>query len=189
MLVVDVTCAFTESDRPLGADCAGLIAAVNRIIGAARSADVPLLFTRVAYDRPDLSDAGLWSRKIGRLDDLRAGGGGVQIDPRLDYDASADDLLTKKYASCFFGTDLTSRLTSAGIDTLVITGLSTSGCIRATAVDAVQLGFRPIIVEEAVGDRWSGAHTQSLADLQAKYADVLPDQIVRSHAKTNQYPS
>ena len=81
-------------------------------------------------------------------------------------------MLTKKYASCFFGTDLTSRLNAAGIDTLVIVGLSTSGCVRATAVDAIQLGFRPIVVEQAVGDRWQEAHNQTLADLRAKYADL-----------------
>nr|BAH90466.1 isochorismatase hydrolase [uncultured bacterium]BAH90572.1 isochorismatase hydrolase [uncultured bacterium] len=171
LLVIDITRAFTEPDRPLGAESGALIEAINTLIAAARSTDVPVMFTRVAYERPDLSDAGMWARKIGKLDDLMDGSDGVDLDPRLDVQ-STDIVLTKKYASCFFGTDLASRLVSSGIDTLVIAGVSTSGCVRATAVDAIQTGFRPIVVEDAVGDRWEDAHRQSLADLAAKYADL-----------------
>ena len=79
----------------------------------------------------------------------------------------------KKYASCFFGTDLVPRLMSRGVDTLIIAGCTTSGCVRATAVDSVQNGFRPMVVREAVGDRSQAAHDQSLFDLNAKYADVV----------------
>lgn len=171
LLVIDVTRAFTEPDRALGSDATALIEGANRLIGVARANNVPVMFTRVAYAEPNLSDAGLWARKIGRLDDLVDGGEGVQMDLRLDF-CDGDPVLTKKYASCFFGTDLGSRLTSTGIDTLVIAGLSTSGCVRATAVDSIQFGFRPIIVEDAVGDRSQEAHDQALADLGAKYADL-----------------
>lgn len=171
LLVIDVTRAFTEPGRALGCDSTTLVASVNRLVGAARDGNIPVMFTRVAYEQPDLSDAGLWARKIGRLADLRAGSDGVEMDLRLDA-RDTDPILTKKYASCFFGTDLASRLVSAGIDTLVIAGLSTSGCVRATTVDAIQSGFRPIVVEDAVGDRWADAHHQSLADMRAKYADL-----------------
>jgi len=82
-------------------------------------------------------------------------------------------VLLKKYASCFFGTDLASRLISRGADTLIITGCTTSGCVRAGAVDALQYGFRPMIVRDAVGDRSIAAHEQSLFDLNAKYGDVV----------------
>jgi nicotinamidase-related amidase len=82
-------------------------------------------------------------------------------------------LLVKKYASCFFGTDLTSRLLSRGVDTLLLAGCTTSGCVRASAVDALQTGLRPMVVRECVGDRSRSAHEQSLFDLQAKYADVV----------------
>ena len=92
--------------------------------------------------------------------------------PRLDV-RDGDSLLVKKYASCFFGTDLVARLVSRGVDTLVITGCTTSGCVRATAVDALQTGLRPMVVREAVGDRSVAAHEQSLFDLEAKYADVV----------------
>jgi nicotinamidase-related amidase len=103
---------------------------------------------------------------------LKGDSDGVEIDPRLDFRKS-DSLLVKKYASCFFGTDLVSRLLSRRIDTVIIVGCTTSGCVRATAVDAVQTGLRPMVVREAVGDRSAAAHEQSLFDLDAKYADVV----------------
>ena len=173
VLVVDLTRAFTDPDRPLGSHTESVIDATNQLIDSARKRGQPVIFTTVFYDAPDFSDAGVWRLKIGGQDDLRGDSDGWEIDPRL-HRQGGDALLTKKYASCFFGTDLSSRLTSLGVDTLVVCGVSTSGCVRATAVDAIQHGFRPIIGEEAVGDRWPEAHRQSLADLQAKYADVLP---------------
>lgn len=172
LLAIDFTRAFTEPGRPLAAECSAQLEATNRLIAAARAVNIPVMFTAVAYDAPDQSDAGLWARKIGGQTDLQAGGEGVQIDPRLDRQPQ-DQLLTKKYASCFFGTDLASRLMASGRDTLIVVGLTTSGCVRATVVDAIQLGFRPIVVREAVSDRWPDAHAQSLRDLDAKYADVM----------------
>jgi nicotinamidase-related amidase len=126
----------------------------------------------VIYDDPDLKDAGIWGIKMKGAATLKAGTPAVEIDPRLDM-RPTDSLLVKKYASCFFGTDLVPRLTSQRVDTLIITGCTTSGCVRATAVDALQNGFRPIVVREAVGDRSKAAHDQSLFDLNAKYADVV----------------
>lgn len=172
LLIVDIARAFTEVGRPLAAECGPLIEETNRLIRAARTASVPVIYTIVSYDDPQFSDAGLWARKIGRQADLVAGSSGVELDPRLERQPG-EPILVKKYASCFFGTDLSSRLSSSGRDTLIITGLTTSGCIRATAVDAIQSGFRPIIAREAVADRWPDAHEQSLKDLQAKYADVV----------------
>lgn len=180
VLAIDFTRAFTEPGRPLASDCAVLIAATNRLIAAARVVDIPVMFTAVVYDAQDFSDAGLWARKIGGQSELKAGTDGVEIDPRLDR-LPQDGLLVKKYASSFFGTDLSSRLMASGHDTLIITGLTTSGCVRATAVDAIQMGFRPIIVRQAVGDRWTDAHVQSLRDLDAKYADVMDLQAVLAH--------
>jgi nicotinamidase-related amidase len=172
VLVVDLARAFTEPPRPLASDVSDVIGASNRLIDVARENGHPVLFTTVGYDNDDLSDAGLWARKIGGQSDLRLGSDGVVIDPRVHVQAR-DPVLVKKYASCFFGTDLTSRLNASGIDTVVICGVSTSGCIRATAVDAIQSGFRPIVVREAVGDRWQAAHEQSLLDMDAKYADIV----------------
>ncbi len=173
VLVIDLCRAFTDPARPLGCDCAGVIAATNRVTDAARGAGLGVLYSTVRYDAPDFSDAGIWGRKIAGHTDLAGNGDGPELDPRLHVRAG-EPLLVKKYASCFFGTDLASRLVAAGVDTLVICGVTTSGCVRATAVDAIQSGFRPIVAAEAVGDRWSDAHDQSLRDLAAKYADVLP---------------
>ena len=103
---------------------------------------------------------------------MRTGTDAVKLDPSLHYQAG-DGILVKKYASAFFGTDLFSRLTTNRIDTVIVTGCTTSGCVRATVVDAIQYGFRPIVAEDAVGDRSVPTHVQSLFDMRQKYADVL----------------
>jgi nicotinamidase-related amidase len=103
---------------------------------------------------------------------LRAGTPEVEQDPRLGRRPD-EAIIVNKYASVFFGTDFVSRLNARRVDTLILTGCTTSGCVRATAVDAVQNAFRPIVVREAVGDRAKPAHDQALFDLQAKYADVV----------------
>lgn len=180
VLVIDLCRAFTDPARPLGTDCTSIIDHSNRIMRAARRSGHPVIVSTVRYDSPDFSDAGLWGRKIGGHTDLGAGGDGWQFDPRLEVEES-DGRLVKKYASCFFGTDLGSRLVAARVDTLIICGVTTSGCVRASAVDAIQCGFRPVVVREAVGDRWEDAHNQSLRDLAAKYADVSDAVAVEAH--------
>jgi len=144
------------------------------IAGAQKNHDrgIPAIFSTVIYNEYDLKDAGLWGIKMKGSLTLKAGTEAVEVDPRLGM-LPTDSLLVKKYASCFFGTDLVSRLMNQRVDTLIITGCTTSGCVRATAVDAVQHGFRPMVVREAVGDRSVPAHEQSLFDLNAKYADVV----------------
>lgn len=114
---------------------------------------------------------------------LRAGTPAVELDPRLQR-LPGEGWLTKKYASCFFATDLASRLVSAGVDTLLLAGCTTSGCVRATTVNALQSGFRPMVVRECVGDRSQMAHDQSLFDLQAKYADVVSLEEVAHYLET-----
>jgi maleamate amidohydrolase len=172
LLIVDMLRAFTDPAAPLGANLDAEIAACSKLIAAARESGAPVIFSTGAYDDADLRDAGIWAMKIGGLTTLRAGGEGPKIDPRLDFRAS-DPLVVKKYASCFYGTDLVSRLLAYNVDTLIIGGCTTSGCVRATVVDSVQTGFRPIVVREAVGDRSPPAHNQSLFDMDAKYADVV----------------
>ncbi|AQZ54380.1 MULTISPECIES: isochorismatase family protein [Alphaproteobacteria] len=172
LVVIDVIKGFTNPDLPLGADLSSQIVAINALIADFAARREPVFFTTVRYDEPDLSDAGIWPLKQGGLKTLAASGDGAELDPRLSL-AAGERTLVKKYASSFFGTDLSSRLVAEGVDTLVITGCTTSGCVRATAVDSLQNGFRPIVVREAVGDRSQPAHEQSLLDLQAKYADVV----------------
>ena len=157
---------------PLGANLDNEIAAQKPLIDVAHERNIPVIFSTVIYNDHDLKDAGLWAIKMKGTLTLKAGTEAVKIDPRLDM-RPTDSLLVKKYASCFFGTDLVPRLMNQRVDTLIITGCTTSGCVRATAVDAVQSGFRPMVVREAVGDRSAAAHEQSLFDLNAKYADVV----------------
>jgi len=172
VLVIDLVQAFTDPKKPLGAPLESEIAAANRLIDAAHARGLPVLFSSVKYDDKGLADAGIWSLKQGGAGSLQAGTNGSDLDSRLHH-REDDVLFYKKYASCFFGTDLTSRLLFKDVDTLIVAGCTTSGCVRATAVDACQIGFRPIVVREAVGDRSQRAHRQSLFDLQAKYADVV----------------
>jgi nicotinamidase-related amidase len=172
LIVIDLVKAFTDPERMLGANLGNEIEATKPLLDVAHERDMPVLFSTVRYDDADLRDAGIWALKQKGVVTLKGDRDGWQVDPRLDF-RSTDSLLVKKYASCFFGTDLVPRLNSRRVDTLIIAGCTTSGCVRATAVDAVQNGFRPMVVREAVGDRSRPAHEQSLFDLNAKYADVV----------------
>ena len=172
LIVIDMINGFTDPAMPLGANLDSQIAAQKPLLEVAHERAVPVLFSTVVYEEADIKDAGIWALKQTGPRTLTAGSEAVKVDARLDMRPS-DILLVKKYASCFFGTDLVSRLMSQQIDTLIITGCTTSGCVRATAVDAVQNGVRPMVVREAVGDRSVSAHEQSLFDLNAKYADVV----------------
>ncbi len=172
VLVVDLIQAFTDPRMMLGADLDAQVAATQTLLAAARTSGLPIFFSTVSYDDADLKDAGIWALKQKGVMTLRAGTAAVELDPRLQR-LSGEGLLVKKYASCFFGTDLTSRLLSREVDTLLLAGCTTSGCVRASAVDALQTGLRPMVVRECVGDRSRSAHEQSLFDLQAKYADVV----------------
>jgi len=172
LLVIDMVKAFTDPAMMLGADLDAQVAAISPLLGVAHERGIPVIFSTVMYHEADFRDAGIWALKQKGVATLKAGTEAVEVDPRLDRQPG-DSLLVKKYASCFFGTDLVPRLTSRQVDTLIITGCTTSGCVRATAVDAVQTGFRPMVVREAVGDRSAAAHAQSLFDLDAKYADVV----------------
>lgn len=172
VLIVDMIRGFTNATAMLGADLATQISATQFLLTAARSRGLPIFYSTVSYEEADFKDAGIWALKQKGVMTLRAGTPEVELDERLQK-LPGEGWIVKKYASCFFGTDLCSRLVSRHIDTLLIAGCTTSGCVRATAVDALQLGFRPIIVRECVGDRSHAAHEQSLFDLQAKYADVV----------------
>jgi maleamate amidohydrolase len=172
LIVIDMIKGFTDSNMPLGANLDTQIAAQTPLVEVAHERGIPVIFSTVVYEEEDVKDAGVWALKQSGSRTLTAGSEAVKVDPRLPIKPK-DILLVKKYASCFFGTDLVPRLNARRIDTLIITGCTTSGCVRATAVDAVQNGFRPMVVREAVGDRSVAAHDQSLFDLNAKYADVV----------------
>jgi maleamate amidohydrolase len=173
VLVVDLQVGFTAPEiSPIAGELSAVIDATNRILAAARTVDAPAYFTVIAYDPQSADDAGLWPRKGPYLRTLTTGSDLVKLDPRLAR-RSSDLILVKKYASAFFGTHLAPLLAARGVDTLVVTGCTTSGCVRASVVDALGHGLRPIVPLEAVGDRASEPHDASLFDMDAKYADVV----------------
>ena len=175
LAVIDFVNAYIVPDSPLyGAE--GCIAAHDgavKLLNAARAAAIPVVHTNVAY-QPGGRDGGVFFRKVPALSvferdrDPHLAGFADGLEPR-----AGETVITKQYASAFFGTTLASTLTALGVDTLLIAGVSTSGCVRATAVDCIQYGFVPLVVREAVGDRAPGPHEANLYDLQAKYAEVV----------------
>ncbi|HEX5115442.1 MAG TPA: isochorismatase family protein [Pseudonocardiaceae bacterium] len=171
VLAVDVVQAYLVDGSPLRAPVEAAVAAAARLVAAGRAAGLPVVFTRVSY-QPGGADGGLFMRKIPSLKVFEEGGplGDFPADPRP---APGETVVTKQYASAFHGTSLAATLTASGVDTLFICGLTTSGCVRASATDALQHGFRPLVVADACGDRDDRIQSANLLDLEAKYADVL----------------
>jgi maleamate amidohydrolase len=172
LLVVDMSRGFTDAASPLACEVAGALDAIATLLDRARRVGVSVTFTTVAYDKPDLATAAAFLDKVPALRMLEAGSPWVEIDPRIAPTAS-EPVLTKLFASAFFGTELAAILKADAIDSLLVTGASTSGCVRATVIDALQHGFRPVVAREAVADRDRAAHDQSLADIDGRYGDVV----------------
>jgi len=178
LIVVDFQLGFTVPEQsPLAGNLDAEVAATNELIAAARRKDIPVIFTVVGYDPHRQDDAGLWPEKAPSLRMLTIGSDLVKLDPRLNQEPG-DLVITKKYASGFFGTYLASTLTMQSVDTAIVTGCTTSGCVRATVMDALANGFRPIVPIECVGDRAQEPHQANLFDIGAKYGDVMPLQEV-----------
>jgi len=171
LLAIDFITGFTDPRSPLAGNLDSQLEATNALLRPARAAGIPVIFSTVAYDA-ELQEAGIWIRKIRSNSLLVEGSEWTRVDKRLGR-RPGEMILVKKYASCFFGTDLAARLVSRQVDTLIIAGCTTSGCVRATAVDACSYGFRTIVVKEAVGDRAALPHAASLFDIDAKYGDVV----------------
>lgn len=174
LLMVDVCNAYLDPASPLYAGVEDALAANIRLLAAARRAGIPAVFTRVLYNA-DGTDGGLFYRKVPALAAYLPG------NPLGEFPAGfgpepGDVVVTKQYASAFFGTSLAATLNALRVDSLLITGFSTSGCVRATALDALQNGFAPFVVRDGCGDRAAGPHEANLFDLQAKYAEVIDEQ-------------
>jgi nicotinamidase-related amidase len=173
IIVIDLTYAFTDPASQLGCNLDLVIGEVNRLLAAARATDgIPVLFTSVAYGARERVSARALLRKFPSALIVEPGSRWTEIDARLarrDY----EPVITKVFPSAFFGTTLGTYLTAAGCDTVIVTGASTSGCVRATAIDAVSHGFQVIVPREAVGDRSQGAHESNLLDIDLKYGDVV----------------
>ena len=172
ILVVDFSCGFTDPEFALGADLRSEVEQTKRLLDVARSKGIPVIFTTVAYE-PHLIDSVLWVQKSPPLAELQLGSHWVEIDPRLEP-REDEAVIVKKGASSFFGTNLASILVSQGVDTVILCGATTSGCVRATAIDLLQYGWPTLVPRECVGDRAQAPHEANLFDIQAKYADVVP---------------
>lgn len=172
LVIVDMNNGFTDPESPLVCELDETIDAIRRLLDVMRRAELPVVFTTVSFGEGDKVTAKAFIDKVPVLLTLAAGSRWVEIDDRI---APREDevVLNKLFASAFFGTALSSLLASHGCDSVIVTGASTSGCVRATAVDALQHGYRPIVPREAVGDRNSAAHDASLYDIDLKYGDVV----------------
>ncbi|WP_417685443.1 isochorismatase family protein [Pseudidiomarina gelatinasegens] len=171
LVLVDLALGFTDpAQSPLGAESDTVIAANLRLLTCFRERGWPVFFTTVVYDNPD--QAAVFREKLPSLNVLERGSPLVAIDPRV-APLGDEVIIEKHWASGFFATDLAAKLRAADCDGIIVTGLTTSGCVRATAVDGLQHNFRVIVPIEACGDRENATHEANLHDLQAKYADVI----------------
>lgn len=181
LILIDFARAYFDPASPLYAGVERVRDVAVALREAAATAGVPVIFTRVEYVADDPAhDGGLFYRKIAALTAFDRGNPLGDFTPEL-APRGADLIVTKQFPSAFFGTGLAERLRADGINTLVITGLTTSGCIRATAVDSLCHGFVPLVVEDAVGDRDARVHDASIFDLRAKTAEIVSADSVKSY--------
>jgi nicotinamidase-related amidase len=182
LIVVDVNVGFTDPESPLVCDLEDVVVAIQRLLAEMRSVGLPVVFTTVSYDEGDKATAAAFIDKIPALLTLEAGSRWVEIDPRI-APREGEPVVNKLFASAFFGTALASFLAANACDSLIVTGASTSGCVRATVVDAIQHGYRPVVPREAVGDRNPEAHEANLYDIDTKYGDVVSVDDVIAHVE------
>ena len=165
--------AYLDEGSPLYAGAEKALASNERLLAAARASGIPVIFTNVVY-QPGGADGGLFYKKIPALHVFDSGSPLGEFPPSL-APKQGETIISKQFASAFFGTTLCAELRAKDIDTLLITGMSTSGCVRATALDALQNGFAPFVVRDACGDRHPSPHEANLFDLRSKYAEVISE--------------
>lgn len=181
LVMVDMVRAYFEPGAQLYMGEQSSLQGAAELLAAARAAGIPIVHTRVSYSGGG-ADGGYFFQKVGALREFIGDAPLGQIMPEV-APAESEVVIVKQYASAFFGTSLASMLRTLGVDTVLIAGVSTSGCIRATAVDAIQSGFIPVVVREAVGDRDPAPHEASLFDIQAKYGEVRGLAAVREYLR------
>lgn len=173
LLIVDFQKAFTSERSPLGGSSLIIDAVQNtkELISLAREKHFPIIYTVVGY-REDKKDMGLWPKKVPTLSTVTLDSEWIEIDDALEV-REEDIVLVKKMPSAFFNTDLTNILVTNQIDTLIVAGCTTSGCIRATVIDSFSYGYRTIIAKDCVGDQAIEPHNANLFDMGNRYADIL----------------
>lgn len=174
LLIIDFQKGFTQQRlSPLASEFHDeVFTNTNQLITAANEKNLPVYFTAIGFEE-NMEDAGIWVQKCVSLNSLKIGSEAVEIDDRFLYDSKTHTMIIKKYASAFFGTNLASLMTGKGIDSVIIAGTSTSGCVRASVVDAMQHGFMPILAKECIVDRTISQHESNMIDMQSKYAEVM----------------
>ena len=178
LVVVDMCRGFIDPSSPLGFKCDELIQANIILVNKFREMNLPVIFTTTIYR--DISEASVFRSKIPALNILKPGSEETLFLAELSPD-SEDILIEKKFASSFFETTLALDLRQMNVDSVVISGVTTSGCVRATALDSLQNNFLTVVAEDCVGDRDLNAHRANLFDLQSKYADVVhSERIIKS---------
>ncbi len=186
LVLVDVIKGFTDPACPLGSEADSVVDACRALLDVFRQKRLPVFFTTVVYH--DESQARVFRQRVPALNVLEPGSEWVKVDPRI-APLNGETIIEKQWASGFFKTDLAQQLKNAGADSIVIVGLTTSGCVRATAVDGLQNDYRVVIAREATGDRNIAAHESNLFDLQAKYVDVLAlQEVLDSLARLSGHP-
>lgn len=180
LVLVDVINGFTNPSCPLGSNADTVVSACERLLQAFRERRLPVFFTTVIYHQDN--QAQVFRARLPALNVLQPGSHWVQIDPRVEP-CEGEEIIEKQWASGFFKTPLDTLLTDAEADSLVVTGLTTSGCVRATAVDGLQYDYPVVVPREAVGDRNELAHEANLFDMNAKYVDVVTVEDVLRHLK------
>lgn len=173
LLVVDMVTGYTDPacDLYIGEQAGDLVASIVQLVDAARSASIPVIYTGVSISA-DGSNGGIFFRKVPSLSIFQPGGEFAGFVPELSP-LETETVIMKQYPSALYATPIASMLNAAGVDSVIICGVSTSGCIRATATDVMQHGFIPLVVREAVGDRHPGPHEANLFDIDAKIGDVV----------------
>jgi len=178
IIVVDVINGFTDPHCALGSECPDVVAANRELLDAFRATTLPVFFTTVIYRNPQ--QAKVFRQRLPSLNVLKPGSHWVEVNAALGR-LPDEDIIEKHWASAFFDTDLSARLKKQNVDSLVITGLTTSGCVRASVLDGMQHEYPVVVPREAVGDRNPEAHEANLHDMNAKYADVLSKDDVLSY--------
>lgn len=183
IVAIDLQYGETDPQYPMGSDLSDVIENTNELVDVAHEKNVPVIWTRVVYTHEDAIDAGMWTKKMPALEDWIEGRREVEMDDRIHI-GEDDHILDKRHASCFHETELNSLLNAQDVDTVIVTGCSTSACVRETAADASAYGYHSIVPETCVGDRSDRQHEAHLFDIDAKFADVEPTEQVKGYLRS-----
>jgi nicotinamidase-related amidase len=180
IVVIDLQYGETDPQYPMGSDLSSVIEHTNELVDIAHEKGVPVVWSRVVYKHPEAIDAAMWTKKLPAVKNWIEGRREAEMDERCHI-GDDDHILDKRHASCFHETELNSMLTALDVDTVIVTGCSTSACVRETSADASAYGFHSIVPETCVGDRSSEQHEAHLFDIDAKFADVEPTERVKEY--------